>query len=104
MTSLQEVQHPKPIKQRIYFKNFIFVDFFRLEIQIKAEAWVETQARNDRDIYEMGVLTFLAQQNPKAFPKSLHKFRPSRVSKKLDDRERQAMKEEGAKVGMRVPT
>jgi hypothetical protein len=73
------------------------------EINWKIEAWNECQARNDRDIYELGTLVFLAQNNPKHFPKSLSKFRPSRTVEKLDDRDKQAMKEEGAKIGMRVP-
>jgi hypothetical protein len=73
------------------------------EINWKIDAWNESQARNDRDIYELGTLVFLAQNNPKHFPKSLSKFRPSRIIEKSDARKRQAMKEEGAKIGMRVP-
>ena len=80
-----------------------FLSSTPVEINWKVEAWNEAQARNDRDIYELGTLVFLAQQNPKAFPKSLSKFRPSRVAEQIDGQTRQVMKEEGAKVGMRVP-
>jgi len=80
-----------------------FLESTPVEISWKIDAWEIAQARNDRDIYDLGSLVAIAFNNPKHFPKSLSKFRPSQITKKIDDQERRAMKREGAKVGMRVP-
>jgi hypothetical protein len=80
-----------------------FLDTTPVEINWKIEAWNERKWLRDADIYDLAWMTALAANNPKKFPKTLQAFRPSRIAKEIDDSDRQAMKEEGAKIGMRVP-